>query len=174
MGVNSPEWRPEVCSPRRRRYPGPTGPELEAAAGMSGGRIPGAASPPPDRPRVHLCSPGPRPRGWRSSVRWLGPPCDCGPAGRGQGAVPAAKGACGKRGIWTHRLTRRAWRWEMSGPRLMAAVAAWPFLRVYTEGLAGPISFSLCEINGMKQYPGSGPQAPNIPTVLALLPEPCC
>lgn len=49
LGVNSPEWRPEVCSPLRRRYPGPTGAELEAAAGTSGGRLPGAASPPSAR-----------------------------------------------------------------------------------------------------------------------------
>lgn len=59
LGVNSPEWRPEVCSPLRRRYPGPTGAELEAAAGTSGGRLPGAASPPPDRPRASPVSAGP-------------------------------------------------------------------------------------------------------------------
>lgn len=38
--VNSPEWRPEACSPRGRRYPAPPGPKLEAAAGTSGGRVP--------------------------------------------------------------------------------------------------------------------------------------
>lgn len=40
LGVNSPEWRPEACLRRRRRYPGPSRPEPEAAAGKSGKSAP--------------------------------------------------------------------------------------------------------------------------------------
>lgn len=31
LGVNSPEWSTQACSQRRCRYPGPAGPELQAA-----------------------------------------------------------------------------------------------------------------------------------------------
>lgn len=89
LGVNSPEWRPKVCSPRRRRYPGPTGPELEAAAGTSGGRIPGAASRPPPRVTCVRRARGPEGGGLACGGRAL--PATLDP----QDAVPAATGACG-------------------------------------------------------------------------------
>nr|KAF6407286.1 hypothetical protein HJG59_009929 [Molossus molossus] len=38
LGVNSPEWRPEACLPRRHRYSGPSGPELKTAADRVEGR----------------------------------------------------------------------------------------------------------------------------------------
>lgn len=88
LGVNSPEWRPEACSPRRHRYSGPSGPELEAAAGTLSGRFPeaplllqicAAAGPLSGASRVR------GPEGGSLRGRWLGPPCDPGPAGSGAG-----------------------------------------------------------------------------------------
>lgn len=76
LGVNSPEWRPGACLPPRRRYPGPVGAELEAAAGTSDGLLHGASASPPDllgRPRGQVCPPRPRPGGWGSARAVSGP-----------------------------------------------------------------------------------------------------
>lgn len=85
LGVNSPEWRREACSLRRRRYPGPAGPELEAVGGrLGGGQLPGATPPP------RLARPPARPRP------------------RGRGSAPAAAGAGASLRAWTRREGRGA------------------------------------------------------------------
>lgn len=89
LGVNSPEWRPEVCMQRRRRSPGPTGPELEGAAGTSlKARRPGPrsrlfASRQPARSSVSAGPEAPRVRVWSAVA---GPSATlAGAAGRGAG-----------------------------------------------------------------------------------------
>lgn len=112
LGVNSPEWSAQACSPRRRRYPGPAGPELPAAQ---------VRQPParglPDPLRLAAAA---------RSLRCAG--CVRGPEARAAGAGPG-------RGRWARGL-RRLFGHSVPVPRpcggLHAPAAcsvAWFFLR---------------------------------------------
>lgn len=128
LGVNSPEWRREACLPRRRRYPGPPGPELEAAAGRLGGdSLPGAPLPtgrpvqPPARrrPRGRGCAPagaGASLRLWTLRERHWG-------SGRG------TDGKTGGRVDWRFPAPETARAGVLGGLRLGGP--ARPFLRVH-------------------------------------------
>lgn len=115
LGVNSPEWRLEACSPRRRRYLGPDGPEPEAAAGTSGGSLSGAAAPPDPRGRrrAPACTPRWRPggRGLRGRGRRAaaGPPAALEPPGADREAVRggAGRSEAGRRNAPGHRVQAR-------------------------------------------------------------------
>lgn len=145
VGSKHPAWRSEACSPRRRRYSGPGGLEPEAAAGTSGGPLPGAAASPDPRgrPRSPACPACSRPRGRGSAL--------AGPAGGGGASLRpgnrwAPTGRCGGDGAGSgedgrldaplHCMPARG---SLAVPstrlrpaRLPAGVPAWPSLRVDT------------------------------------------